>query len=206
MRSRQPRTARVRESWGDRAEHLPCLLPPASKSSPARLGSWGDTGRLGHSGLVGPSVLSTERSGSLETVGAGAQAGKRGAEPACSHSNSRGSDIHGQGPLPLLQPRRSVWVQGKSAPPGAGLKLSRAKPCPGRSRGFYGEPDVMGNPVPVPGSARPQGQVVVGWTQAPLSFLPGGTLHASSELCNPTRSVPEKTDHCSIYIEHSLSF
>lgn len=114
-------------------------LPPASESSPARLGSWGDTGLLGHSGLISPSVLPTERSGSLETVGAGAQAEKGGAEPAFSRSDSRWPDTHGQGPLPLLQPRRSVWVQGKSAPPGEGLKPSRAKPCPGRPRGFYGE-------------------------------------------------------------------
>lgn len=155
-------------------------------------------------GLISPSVLSTERSGSLETRGAGAQAAKGQPSSAFSRSDSRGPDTHGRGPLPLLQPRRSVWVQGKSAPPGKGLKPSSAKPCPGRPRGFYGEPDDTGNPVPVPGSARPQGQVVMGWTRAPLSFLLGGTPHPSSERCNPTRSVPEKTGRCSVYIECSL--
>lgn len=77
-------------------------------------------------------MLSTERSGPPETVGAGARAGKGRAGPACSHSNSPESGAAVRALCPRSSPEgRVVQVQGKSTPLGEGLKLSRAKPCPG---------------------------------------------------------------------------
>ena len=204
-RSRQPCPVRAHESRGDPGEHPPCLLP----LSPA-LHSWAPGATLDASAIWAsyPTTCCPQGSQGHQrpwVLGPGRGRGEPGLPAVTAMALGLTAMVRPSAPSPALKVG-SVWVQGKSARLGEGLKLSRDKPCPGRPCGFYREPDDTGNPAPIPGSAGPQGQVVVGRTQAPLSFLPGGTLHASSELYNPTRSVPEKTGRCSIYIERSVSF
>ena len=205
VRSRQPCPVRAHESRGDPGEHPPCLLP----LSPA-LHSWAPGATLDASAIWAsyPTTCCPQGSQGHQrpwVLGPGRGRGEPGLPAVTAMALGLTAMVRPSAPSPALK-IGSVWVQGKSARLGEGLKLSRDKPCPGRPCGFYREPDDTGNPAPIPGSAGPQGQVVVGRTQAPLSFLPGGTLHASSELYNPTRSVPEKTGCCSIYIERSVSF
>lgn len=104
---------------------------------------WGETGCLGHLDLRSRSVLSAERS---EVTGEcrelwPRQGGSRDTsrmQPALPAGTvtALSPDVPWSGPPPLLQSLQSIWVQGKFARLGEGLKLSRAEACPGEAFGL----------------------------------------------------------------------
>lgn len=121
---------RVRESQGDLGEHPPCLLPP----SPAPHG-WAPGATMDASAIRAsyPSACCPQSGQAHQrpwVLGPARGRGEPGLPAATATALSLAPRSGPSAPSPAPKVG-SVRVQGKSTPLGEGLKLSRAKPCPG---------------------------------------------------------------------------